>query len=165
MGREIRRVPPDWQHPKRDRSNDYQPLYDEDFESACRDWMQDYAYFLTKYPGGFDEQGQPYWEGYGDWPPDRAYHRSRIWTEAEATAYQVYENVTEGTPVSPVFEMRDELRAWLIGEQGMSPEGAEGFIDMGFSFSGVIGPNVNEFGLGAADWFGREHQAQKHERD
>jgi hypothetical protein len=45
MGREIRRVPVDWHHPYRKdltgRDTDqYQPLYDEDSETAWTDWLE-----------------------------------------------------------------------------------------------------------------------------
>jgi hypothetical protein len=37
MGREIRRVPPDWQHPK-DEDGDHIPLFDESFRAAAQEW-------------------------------------------------------------------------------------------------------------------------------
>jgi hypothetical protein len=35
------------------------------------------------------------------------------WTEAEATHFQMYENVTEGTPISPVMDSPEALAHWL----------------------------------------------------
>lgn len=75
-------------------------------------------------------------------PPDRAYDRDRDWTPDEATAYQVYETVSEGTPVSPVFATREDLKAWLISNQGMSDAGAEHFIGMGWVPSAVFRPQT-----------------------
>jgi hypothetical protein len=36
--------------------------------------------------------------------------------EARCTSYQLYENVSEGTPVSPIFSTQEELFAWLRSE-------------------------------------------------
>ena len=38
MGREIRRVPANWEHPKDERGN-YKPLLDSDFETEARKWL------------------------------------------------------------------------------------------------------------------------------
>lgn len=76
MGSEIRRVPPDFQH----------PLDGEDYPIA----------------GAHCEP---------------LYHLGA----KRCTAFQLYENVTEGTPVSPIFLSREELFAWLR-DQGY-PEG------------------------------------------
>ncbi|MGO8535877.1 hypothetical protein ACC756_36930 [Rhizobium ruizarguesonis] len=35
---------------------------------------------------------------------------------ASLSSYQVYENVSDGTPISPVFETVDELHEWLRQE-------------------------------------------------
>lgn len=63
MGRELRRVFPDWQHPvdKQDR------------------FIPQFARFVTK----------------------------------EMTAYQLYETITEGTPISPVCQTAEEMINWL----------------------------------------------------
>ena len=53
------------------------------------------------------------------------------------TAYQIYENVSEGSPVSPVFSSVDDLVSWLAG-QGVAREAAEAFLKQGFVPSFVI---------------------------
>lgn len=122
MGREIRRVPPDWQHPLRKRPSptrgdsrlaDYQPLYDQDYESACQDWLAN----LDAWRRG-ERQGAPetclfYWDWDGH-PPDPIYYRERKWTPEEATCFQVYETVSEGTPVTPVFRTKADLVEYLV---------------------------------------------------
>lgn len=60
------------------------------------------------------------------------------WTEAEATWFQVYETVSEGTPVTPPFATRDELVEYLVkygdfwdqhgGNGGRSRKAAEAFV-------------------------------------
>lgn len=40
LGREIRKVPANWQHP-RDELGDFKPLYDEDYQTVCHKWWSD----------------------------------------------------------------------------------------------------------------------------
>jgi hypothetical protein len=160
MGREIRRVPPNWEHPKDRSGRNFQPLFDRDFESAATDWYESLKNFQEKYPGGFSERGNAFWE-HEDMPPDRDYYRPK-WTPEEATAYQVYETVSEGTPVSPVFGSEDELRQWLMSTAGLSEGAAIDFIRRGFSFSGIIGGGTVAFGWGAAEAMSRmDHDGQE----
>ena len=44
MGREIRRVPANWEHPRTTRHGreEYQPLRDRDAQSAFEEWMTEY---------------------------------------------------------------------------------------------------------------------------
>ena len=45
MGREIRRVPENWDHPETEnRYGDLrlQPMYDEQYEDAAREWLDDF---------------------------------------------------------------------------------------------------------------------------
>jgi hypothetical protein len=51
------------------------------------------------------------WEG---GPPRPDSYRPAF--ESAPTAFQVYETVSEGTPISPVFETRDELIDWLVND-------------------------------------------------
>lgn len=145
MGREIRMVPPNWQHPKKAFPSgvvDYKPLYDQDFASAAAEWKSE----LAKWEDGTHEDlkyrdagsATEWWEYSGN-PPERECYRP-AWTEAEATHFQIYETVSEGTPVSPVFATRDELAAWLI-QQGTSEAAAKKFAQEGFCFSLSFGPN------------------------
>jgi hypothetical protein len=40
------------------------------------------------------------------------------WPDSERTHYVLYETVTEGSPVSPVFATAEELAAWLVTPDG-----------------------------------------------
>lgn len=141
MGREIRMVPPGWEHPKYERYGrlEFRPLYDNDFASAAAEWKSDFA----KWEAGTHEDLKycdtktEWWEYNGN-PPEREDYRP-AWTEADATHFQIYETVSEGTPVSPVFSSRDEIAAWLI-KQGTSEAAAKKFAEEGFCFSMVMGP-------------------------
>ena len=95
MGREIRRVPPDWQHPT-DARGHYKPLFDSTYAEA----LEDYRRSFTEWNGS---------------PPNPDFYRP-AWPEASATAFQVYETVSEGTPVSPVFPTREELVDHLLAD-------------------------------------------------
>jgi hypothetical protein len=55
------------------------------------------------------------------------------------TCLQVYEDVSEGTPVSPVFGSAAEVRRWLVA-QGVAGENAEEFLRQGSAPSFVLGP-------------------------
>jgi nuclear transport factor 2 (NTF2) superfamily protein len=51
-----------------------------------------------------------YWEYEGN-PPDCRY--CRPWKDEEATWFQVWETVSEGTPVTPPFATKEELIQYL----------------------------------------------------
>lgn len=139
MGREIRRVPANWQHPK-DEGGFYLPLSDYDYATAAREWLkqlQEHEAKVVEF--GRDvvkEQGHHvryHWEWEG--PPQEEFCRSPF-TEAP-TCYQIYETVTEGTPTSPVFSTLDELQAWLTSE-GYSAVAAQRFAEEGWAPSAVF---------------------------
>lgn len=117
MGREIRRVPPHWEHPREDRfisdsgifcsgkyikdpEGKFIPLYinfDKDLDDFKKDikekgWKEALAY----------HGGGPNPENYVEYK------------EEEATWYQVYETVSEGTPVTPPFETKEEIIEYLV---------------------------------------------------
>ena len=129
MGREIRRVPPNWEHPVYTADNashtsdigGFIPMYDQSFKEAAEEWKQRLlawergereCYFKKdKYPSDYQ-----FWEWDGG-PPDRESYRPEF-TE-EPTWYQVYETVSEGTPCSPPFETKEELIQYLMTEGGL----------------------------------------------
>lgn len=110
MGREVRRVPPTWVHPKDGRGR-YVPLYDcyltdlADFQDMAREKGVKEA---IEYYGG-----EPLEE---DYMPD--------WPDSECTHYQMYEKTSEGTPISPVLPTPEDLARWL------SDNKASTFADM-----------------------------------
>lgn len=110
MGREIRRVPPNWQHPLDERGR-LQPMYDRTFADAAEEWKLEFE----KWEAGechcsADGTKLEVWEWIGN-PPDRKYYRP--FSDEEATWYQLWETVTEGTSVSPPFATLEELAAHL----------------------------------------------------
>lgn len=113
MGREIRRVPANWEHPK-DANGHWQPMFDVSFVDAVSEWKAGYGSWemgeRLKHPRK-DGSTYEWWEWNGD-PPAREYYRPQ-WTDAERTHYQLYETVTEGTPLSPPCESPEALARWL----------------------------------------------------
>jgi hypothetical protein len=166
MGREIRRVPPDWGHPRQSCKHSpwtggcddakahggqcYHPLFDESYREAVAGWKAGYE----AWERGEDEVKKEhpdweYWDYHGN-PPDREYYRPD-WPEGTATAYQVYETVSEGTPVSPVFAMESEIVDWLVS-QGRSRHAAEQFVRSGWAPSmvisgGILASNVDVYDI------------------
>ena len=106
MGREIRMVPKDWEHP-RDENGRYKRLYAEDYETARENWYSDCIKGGGRYIGGDGEK--TWWHDWAGSPPDLESYRNRTWKPEEATCIQMYETVSEGTPVSPVFERGAEF--------------------------------------------------------
>ena len=146
MSREIRKVPPNWEHPRytaddahrQDLIGELRPCHDQDYETAAAEWIE--AFNLWKAGQHEDQQKewashyQFYWEY--ESPPDEA--RCRPAFDAEPTWYCMYETVSEGTPCTPAFETKQELADWLVEkgenhgtqwEQRYSREAAQAFIE------------------------------------
>ena len=86
MGREVRRVPADWEHPK-DSEGNYIPVLDQPYDPIAD-------------PEEFGVYGAR------DFRPN--------WTSEEMTHYQWYEDVSEGTPMSPPFATEAELVDYIV---------------------------------------------------
>ena len=117
MGREVRRVPPTWEHPK-DASGEYIPLHDN-FIKCYRRWHDEYAMWQQGMVWEYirqvfvpkEELGDIQAKTYEDWDgecPDPADYMPD-WSPAIRTHYQMYEVVSEGTPISPVMDSMEAL--------------------------------------------------------
>lgn len=141
MGREIRRVPPNWEHPT--QKCPHSPWHggcDEAKKNGGRCYMplmQGYA----EAKAGFEKMQaekdlQEALDYYGSAPDAADYVPD--WPESEATWFQVYQTVSEGSPVTPPFATREELVEYLVkhgdfwaqqrGEGGCSRRAAEAFV-------------------------------------
>jgi hypothetical protein len=71
------------------------------------------------------------------WPSPEAKQRYEAWEEAEpptGEGWQLWETVSEGSPVSPVFGSEQEFAAWLRAE-GYSAQAVKGFLERGWCLS------------------------------
>lgn len=147
-------VPPNWQHPKDDAGR-HRPMHNKHIDRAMEEWL---ATFDRIRRGELDDIET---RCYGDkerhpegalaaWLndcniPNPEYLRP--YRDEEATWFQVYETVSEGTPVTPPFATKAELVDWLV-EKGESHgtqycrrhsrEAAEAFVEDGWVPSMVI---------------------------
>jgi hypothetical protein len=163
MGHEIRRIPSNWEHPKEQKGQYeygrfvvkevFKPLYDSSFNESAQEWLDDLALWLkgehprqlepdydaTAYPKtirGYSEQFEKF--------PNLDYYRPE-WDEADCTAYQIYETVSEGTPVSPVFQTEQEIIDWLVS-QGLSLNSATQFVKTKWAPSMLMAVNPDGTG-------------------
>ena len=102
MGREVRRVPADWQHPKNEFDR-YKPLYPgERYEANATGFMEK----------ANAEGLQEAIDWYGQAPDQNDYMPN--WPAEQRTHLMMYEDTSEGTPISPAFETPEELAQWLV---------------------------------------------------
>lgn len=151
MGREIRMVPPNWEHPtQRCEHSPWQGGcdYAKTHGGQClKPLMQGFADAKAGFEQRQAEKGlQEALDYYGSAPDVNDYVPE--WTEAEATWFQVYETVSEGTPVTPPFATRAELVDYLMahgdfwdqarGRGGYTRAQAEAFVKDEFAPSLVV---------------------------
>jgi hypothetical protein len=151
MSREIRRVPPNWEHPtiqEYGKPRD-QPMFDENFDDAFARWLNDFARIRAD---DLTNAEREYWpRGLLDWladysPPNPAYYRP--WKDEEATWWQLWQTVSEGSPVSPPFATKEELANYLAehgdfwdqkrGHGGWGLPRAKAFVEAGWAPSMMV---------------------------
>lgn len=123
MSREVRRVPANWKHPKDERGH-LIPLYGDSFSKRAAEWDEKATQWdkgFHRFYGGEWRPKEPSQTGTfeeydGSRPQGHEYMPD--WPEAERTHYQMYETVTEGTPISPVMETPEALARWLADNNG-----------------------------------------------
>ncbi|NIS53103.1 MAG: hypothetical protein GWN94_18685 [Phycisphaerae bacterium] len=131
MGRELRMVPPDWEHPK-DEKGHHIPLFCG-YSDRLAEW--------DKYRKTHSEEEAIEWMGHR---PEPEWYMPE-WTPEEATHYMMYEDTSEGTPISPAFATPEELARWLadtgasaFADQGASYEAWLNTIQRGYAFSAAF---------------------------
>jgi hypothetical protein len=112
-----------------------------EWEKELKDWYKEYYEFeggkkfgeVRKSDGGTYED----WAGDPPSPPNPYdYMPNGAW-------YQLFENVSEGTPLSPPFETKQALIDWLSSNKDFwgnqwSKESAEFIVEQGFALSGIM---------------------------
>lgn len=157
MSREVRRVPADWQHPENERGH-FVPLYGASHAEALREWEENelpewiegarlwreegkvkiYSGEIKSVEQVVAEaaaRGRPappnasyeWWAGERPERPDPD-HYMPDWSDAERTHFMMYEDTSEGTPISPAFATPEELARWL------ADTGASAFADQTASY-------------------------------
>ncbi|MDL2279851.1 hypothetical protein LJC15_04215 [Desulfovibrio sp. OttesenSCG-928-G11] len=117
MGREVRRVPANWEHPK-DSQGRYIGLSDLSFTKMLEEYHEAKALWeqgLRKNYSGETIPVEPD-DSFEDWYEEeqpRAEDFMPEWPEHERTHLMMYETCSEGTPISPVFEKPEDLAHWL----------------------------------------------------
>lgn len=85
-------------------------MYDETFADAVAEWKEGLRKWELEKSKEPDGSYLEYWEVNSP-PPERAYYRP--WKDEDATWFQLWETVSEGTPVSPPFKTKQELADYL----------------------------------------------------
>lgn len=124
MGREVRRVPSNWQHPKQSvhdyrtgRTVEiYKPLFRGDqYQPAVDEWDEECAKWKAGWRPDHCDSEQYRDMCYEQWAGQRPHRDDYMpdWPESERTHYMMYEDTSEGTPISPAFATPEELAKWL----------------------------------------------------
>lgn len=150
MGREVRRTPVGyeppidtgyfathvWRHNEWDWTGQgryFQPQRDQSYEAAITEWIEERAAWSRgedSYPGDTFEE----WYGTAPQPDD---YRPE-WPADTPLGYQLYETVSEGTPLSPSFATLGELAQFIAPRMfGGDEEAARRFVDAGWAPSAV----------------------------
>lgn len=158
MGREVRMVPANWEHPKEfnsySRTMEYRPLIGGSYAEAAREWDEEAAQWARGYKRDYsvypdvafvpyDGEPMTFEEWSGDRPDPSDYMPD--WSAEERTHFMMYEDTSEGTPISPAFKTAEELAHWLA-DTGASSFGNDtatydqwlAMIKRGFAVSAVV---------------------------
>lgn len=140
MGRQVRMVPADWQHPTFTAENAYRPSqigmvrplrdnfnarvaeWDEENEMWNRGLRRSYGSNTEQWVSNEDSRSETYEEYAGSRPVQEDYMPD--WPADQRTHFMMYEDTSEGTPISPAFATAEELARWLVDT------GASAFADM-----------------------------------
>lgn len=119
MGREIRLVPKNWEHHKSENGS-YIPLL-QNFSKRLKEWEDEYEMWgngmRKSYvsDGYVEKKGDELSMSYEEWAGEKPLEADYMpdWPESEKTHFQMYEDTSEGTPISPVMESPEILAKWL----------------------------------------------------
>lgn len=128
MGREVRKVAEGWEHPK--GSHGYVPLYGRSFSKELEEWdvgAEKWAEGLrySYVDGEWVEKGDDKDYSYSEWAGARPIESDYMpdWPEEERVLLMMYEDTSEGTPISPAFASAEDLAQWLA-DNGASSFGS-----------------------------------------
>lgn len=171
MSREVRMVPAGWQHPRYPDDHypnhlrgRFVPLYDGGFAQADAEWMAGWAKWQEGFVQGYGDEGPWRARDASDGPRFTEWHGARPspddympdWPAEARTHLMMYEDTSEGTPISPAFATPEELARWLadtnasaFGDQGAPYEAWLRIARGGWAPSMVIDGNGMRSGVEA----------------
>ena len=76
MGREVRRVPPDWNHPRKENGS-YQPMYNRSYDVEAAEWNAERAMWLKGLRQSYGKET--------DWEPIEEEYRNMTFTRLLST--------------------------------------------------------------------------------
>jgi len=139
MGREVRHVPLDWEHPRTDDGDSYIPLFEgHQFKPRLKDWEEHHKQWMKGFVANYGKG--PEWksrftsevksETFEEWHGEKPLKEDYMpeWDQKECTHIQMYETCTEGTPISPTMDTPENLARWL------ADNGASSFGNMTASY-------------------------------
>jgi hypothetical protein len=114
-------VPADWQHPKREDGR-FIPLFERGYKERALEWREEWEAWqkglCRSYGDGPkwkpidpEHAGMRYTDYAGEMPSPDDYMPD--WPDDKRTHYMMYEDTSEGTPISPAFAAPEELARWL----------------------------------------------------
>lgn len=121
MGTIVRRVPKNWKHPI--KNGEYIPLHDGlEFSEKIAEWDEGFRKWNEGFRKDFhivnawvslskEEKGVTYASWSGERPSEKDY--APLWSDEECTCFMLYEDISEGTPLSPIFPTIEELNSWI----------------------------------------------------
>jgi hypothetical protein len=126
MGREVRKVPKDWKHPIKFYQGSkikFIPLREGvvNLDQRMADWDKLSSEWNSGlFPSYADEEDKKM--SYEEWDGPRPDPKNYMpaWKEEEKTHYMMYEDTSEGTPISPAFSTPEELARWLVDNNASS---------------------------------------------
>lgn len=157
MSRQVRRVPENWQHPKQVNKynpdeEQYVPLLDDyvNYLKYYKEYVDEFIQHMTEvietgsttiYDNVFTDRKKVYRYLTADGglrpPKITDFMPSGEW-------YQLYEEVSEGTPITPPFASKEELKSYLMTDGTFwdntpwPDNRADGMICQGYAMSGVM---------------------------
>ena len=162
MGREVRKVPAGWAHPKYE-DGCFRPLLAGNYRAALDEWKMEHKHWIAGWKTAYgsdpvgleDDDGKwtaregdsltrmTFEEWHGSCPAEE--HYMPEWPAEECKLLMMYETCSEGTPISPAMETPEELAMWLVdnqasafGDQTASYEGWLRTIKRGWAVSAVV---------------------------
>lgn len=119
MGRQVRMVPPGFEHPKDDKGR-FIPLMNGPFSERLAEWREEKRQwddgFVRDYANdGWKSREPDHGASFDEWNGEepKADHYMPEFAEGTATHLMMYEDTSEGTPISPAFATPEELAHWL----------------------------------------------------